>query len=68
MAPGRPAYGCSEAAHLLRGLAAMHAALHSAVGHVREGSDAILLASREISGGSGDLANCTANTASMLEA
>ncbi|MCX7230787.1 MAG: methyl-accepting chemotaxis protein [Burkholderiales bacterium] len=62
------AWGNDEAAHLLRGLAAMHAALREVVGQVRDGSDAILVASREISGGSNDLAQRTANTASMLEA
>jgi methyl-accepting chemotaxis protein len=62
------AWGNDEAAHLLRGLAAMHAALREVVGQVRDGSDAILLASGEISGGSNDLAHRTANTASMLEA
>jgi methyl-accepting chemotaxis protein len=62
------AWGNDEAADLLRSLAAMHAALREVVGQVRDGSDAVVLASREISGGSTDLANRTANTASMLEA
>ncbi|MFZ4757025.1 MAG: methyl-accepting chemotaxis protein, partial [Burkholderiaceae bacterium] len=62
------AWGNDEAAHLLRGLATMHASLREVVGQVRDGSDAILLASREISSGSNDLANRTSTTASMIEA
>ncbi len=61
------AWGKDEAAHLLRGLAAMHASLREVVGQVRDGSDEILLASREIAGGADDLAQRTSNTASMLE-
>ena len=61
------AQGKDEAAHLLRALSEMQESLSRIVGHVREGSQSVAVASSEIASGNNDLSARTEQQASALQ-